>query len=590
MLFQHRFPANFGHDGARMNAPTLPSILGYRVLERLGSGATSDVLLAEDVVSRRGVHEKVIVKVLSIQFGEDDAVLIPFKREVESYGKVSLHSALVELKRAIVTEDNLVVLVLEYVEGVSLETLLAGLPPRERLPDGVVLHLMERIFAGLATAHAHAPNPVVHGEMRASNVLLGWDGSVKLADFGVTKILYEDGAPRTVLRSPFSYVAPEEVRGEVPTPASDVYAASLLIWELFSGFPPAHRTAETQQEITELLTHPNHPLLDDLRPDLPRAVRQLVATGLAADPNDRKLSAAEIVEVLTKHLPLERGKEKLAEILATGRPAHVVVPDKPVDAPAAAPSDDASVGADGRASAFGMLGGERGAPARREPRAHRAPLARSDSDPGDAGAAAPDSSPASAPAAATAKKPPAEAAATAGAPPYLRTSSRPPTVAVAAPAPPASWAKRLSIAVVAVCVLVVIFTKLSRDKEEERAAAASNPVAIAPPPAVSLARPLPTEPTAPSSSGSDPASSPASDMGDLRAGATALEHRIFVDGKVVGEGPGVYRVKCGKRLIRVGSGDEEKELDVPCGGELPIAPSPRRVSDEAGEPAEPADD
>jgi hypothetical protein len=52
---------------------------------------------------------------------------------------------------------------------------------------------------------------------------------------------------------------------------------------------------------------------------------------------------------------------------------------------------------------------------------------------------------------------------------------------------------------------------------------------------------------------------------------------VFVDGKVVGEGPGVYRVKCGKRLVRVGSGDEEKELDVPCGGELPIAPSPKRT-------------
>jgi hypothetical protein len=405
---------------------------------------------------------------------------------------------------------------------------------------------------------------------------------VKLADFGVTKVLHEEGTTVTVLRSPFSYVAPEVVRGEEPTPASDVYAASLVIWELFSGFPPAHRTAETQAEITELLTHPNHPLLDDLRPDLPRAVRQLVATGLAVDPKDRKLSAAEIVEVLTKHLPLERGKEKLAEILATGRPTPVIGPDKPVEAPAPSPPEAEHVGSDGRASAFGMLGGERGAPARREPRAHRAPMARTDSDPGIAGTAA-DSAPAATPAAA-AKKASIPPAAVAGAPPYLRPSSRPPPVAAAA-APPVPWGKRVSMAVIAVCVVVVIFTKLSRDKEEERAATASSAVSTAPP-AASPVRPAPTEPIG--SSASSPASGPAGDMGDLRAGATALEHRIFVDGKVVGEGPGVYRVKCGKRMIRVGSGDEEKELDVPCGGELPIAPSPRRMSDEAGEPVAPA--
>ncbi len=569
-----------------MNAPTLPTISGYRVLERIGRGATSDVLLAEDEVSRRGAHEKVVVKVLSIQLGEDDATLIPFKREVEAYGQISLHSALVELKRAIVTEDNQVVLVLEYVEGVSLQTLLAGLPRRERLPDGVVLHLMERIFAGLAAAHAHAPNPVVHGEMRSSNVLLGWDGSVKLADFGVTKLHVE------------------EVRGELPTPASDVYAASLLIWELFSGSTPAHRAAKTQEETTERptpiaerltpiaerVTQPNHPSLDDLRPDLPRAVRQLVATGLSADPDERKLSAAEIGEVLAKHLPLERGKEKLAEILATGRPAHVVVPDEKVEAPAASLPDPEPVADDARADAFGMLGGERGAPARRAPRAHRAPKSRSDSDPGDVGDVGDAGVPAvgSSPDAVTAAEKSAGASATDGAPSYLRTASRPPSAAVLAPASSAPWGKRLSVAIVAVCIVIVVLTKLSRDKDEERAAAASGMVASTPPPSASPAHPVPTQPTASSAPGSDPASTSASDMGDLRAGATALEHRIFVDGKVVGEGPGVYRVKCGKRMVRVGSGDEEKELDVPCGGELPIAPS-RRAS-EAGEPPARVDD
>jgi serine/threonine-protein kinase len=550
-----------------MTARTLPSIPGYRVLERLGNGATSDVLLAEDEVARRGAHEKVIIKVLSIELGDDDAVLIPFKREVEAYGMVSSDPALVELQRAIVTEDDLVVLVLEHVEGTSLDALLARLPARERLPDGVVLHIMERIFAGLAAAHAHAPVPVVHGEMRASNVLLGWDGSVKLADFGITKIAHAEGRSRSIPRSPFAYVAPEEARGEAPTPASDVYAASLLVWQLLTGLPPAHRTAETEDEIRSLLIHPKHASLDELRPDLPRAVRQLVATGLAVDPKDRTLSSAEIVEALTKHLPLERGKDKLAEILAVGRPAHVVVPERAAEPPSASPPEAEPI-ADDRQAAFGMLG-ERGAPARREKRTHRAPLARTDVD---RSVATPTPVPAVPVPSET--KPVASPARASGAPPYLTAPGTAAPVAPAA-APPSPLAKRVSIAVVALCAIIVIVTKVSRDREDAAHAAARTEASAQPLPSASTAPPSAASP--PSSTTSSLASSPASDMGDLRAGATAIEHRVFVDGKVVGEGPGVYRVKCGKRLVRVGSGDEEKELDVPCGGELAIAPSPKRT-------------
>jgi eukaryotic-like serine/threonine-protein kinase len=545
--------------------PPLPSIPGYRVLERLGSGATSDVLLVEDVVPRRGVHEKVIAKVLSVQIADDDSLLIAFKREVEAYGKISSHPALVDLKRAIVTEDDLVVLVLEYVEGISLEKLLELLAPRQRLPDGVVLYVMERIFAALATAHGHAAGAVIHGEMRASNLLLGWNGSVKLADFGIRKILHDKGARVSVLRSPFSYVAPEEVRGETPTPASDVYAASLMIWELLTGFPPAHRSAETQEEIVYLLAHPNHPLLDELRPDLPRAVRQLVARGLAADPKDRKVSAVEIVEILNKHLPLERGKEKLAGILAEWRPAHVVIRERPPAPPAAAAARAEPIPDDRHASALRTLGGERGAPARRLPRTHR--VSATPTEPLPATSAPP------LPRAAVAPVPPA--------PPSH--AAAPPVSAPRAPVPPArppSWGKRVSIAVVALCALTVVVTRMRQTQPRP-------PVPLAPSAPLEAREPAPS--TAPSarpalassssaSRGTGPADAlgrPVEDMGGLRADATAVEHRIYVDGKVVGEGPGLYRVKCGKRLIRIGSGDEEKELDVPCGGEVAISLSRR---------------
>jgi eukaryotic-like serine/threonine-protein kinase len=573
-------------------------IAGYRVVERLNSGATSEVLLAARESHGR-VVEKVVLKLLSVRVGDERSELAPFQREVDAFRALS-HPALVGLQRALVTEDGEIVLVLEHVPGLSLEQLLEQLETSKRLPDGVVLYVMERVFAALAAAHAARPIPILHGEMRASNLLLGWDGTVKLTEFGITKILTGDAGVKSLPRSRFSYVSPEEVRGEPPSPASDVYAAGVIFWELLSGHAPPNRQAHTQEEIARALAQPNLSPIDQLRPDLPLVIRQLVDRLLLVDHRSRTLTAQQVVDELTTRLPLERGKQKLSAILAPMRPADA----KP---PSTSPTSSALVEQEvtvpeGQAGVFRSLGGG-AATARRRPRSATRP-----SLPSVPKVVSAPSVP-TAPTGANAPSIPTAPTVASAAPREESATDEPRTAttrtaatgaaAVAAEAalprggmgahtPPAhpsakgpAWVGGL-VAIVLAAVAAVLLAKGSQAPP----ATAHEPPRSGPSANLAFeARPDPSRSSSPTgplgssiASDSPPvASAPASesapppaDMGDLRTGRSATERRIFVDGHVVGEGIGTFRVKCGARVVRIGSSGRDQHLEVPCGGELAV--------------------
>lgn len=622
---------------------------GYRVVERLGSGATSDVLLAAEE-GDGPLRKRVVLKLLSVRV-EDASAVTPFGREVDAFRSLS-HPALVGLKKALVLEDGEVALVLEHVPGLSLEQFLERRGSSKRLPDGVVLYIMERVFAALAAAHAHRPTPVVHGEIRASNLLLGWDGTIKLTDFGITKVLGGSSAAMQLPRSRFSYVSPEEAQGKPPTPASDVYAAGVILWELLSGHAPPNRHADNQQEMARALAEPNLLPIDKLRPDLPVAIRQLVNRLLIVDPRSRTLSAEEVVAGLMTRLPLERGRDKLATILAPLRPYD----SKPPTASAllaSAVTDHEAMPPQGQAAVFRSLGGASGAIARRRPRSASRPDSPHDSS------QTRDASEPSLPSAPSVVEPPQGSGASmvavmnatndsgivhsAPSSPtdvsnIEETASTAEASAIEALAPRATdargrskhrapaarvpaWAWGLLVAVPLAILLARRNQTPPRALDEPPRPKPSAVLAFEPshdPAASSLAasatlapsgpRLVPTSASAPSSSasttsvasasmqaasatsasaalasGSAPIAAPSvsasaslgsdsslPDTGIIRTGRSANDRRVFVDGRVVGQGADTFTVKCGTRRVRVGSSGREQRVDVPCGGELAL--------------------
>ena len=197
---------------------------------------------------------------------------------------------------------------MELVDGSSLAELLADGAP---LPIGQALHIEDSILAALGAAHAAG---IVHRDVKPGNVLLGDHGRVKLADFGIARRLDDLTSDLTgvgqFIGTP-KYLAPEQLAGEPATPASDLYAAGVVLYEMLAGEPPFD--AATPMELA--WAHHNAPVPDVcvLRPDVPAPVAATIATAMAKLPTERFATADAMRRALT--LPAVPAGERPASAL-----------------------------------------------------------------------------------------------------------------------------------------------------------------------------------------------------------------------------------------------------------------------------------
>jgi len=246
-------------------------------------------------------------------------------REAMAYARID-HPAVLRLHEFVEHAGRLA-LVLEYVDGLSLKRLRALLAERDaKLSDGCVLFLMAEVFAALAAAHAardpetDEPAPVVHRDVSPANVLVARDGAVKLGDFGIARV--GGVAPDTragVFKGTFGYMAPEQVIGGPITPATDVYSACLLLRELLLGYAAFPQKSSSMLALLRAMAVPELERIEVLRRGVPPEVCALLATGLAAEPSARTVTAAEAHAMLARLAPVG-ARAELAEAMALVRP------------------------------------------------------------------------------------------------------------------------------------------------------------------------------------------------------------------------------------------------------------------------------
>src|SRR4051795_5589441 len=254
----------------------------YRVIERVGSGGMATVLHAED--DRHG--RQVAVKRLHAESPEDTARR--FRREAR-LGASLKHPNVVSVYD-IVSDDEGVLIVMEYVEG---ETLRDAIERGPLAPERAV-----EVLRGVAGAldHAHGEG-IVHRDVKPANVLLGSDGRVKLADLGIATAV--EGTRITMsgtVLGTAAYMAPEQLEGHKPGPASDIYSLAVLAWEALSG----RRAYEgrTPIEIAHRKASDPPPSLADVRPEAPAAAVELLERAMGPDPAPRPSSATAFVDEL----------------------------------------------------------------------------------------------------------------------------------------------------------------------------------------------------------------------------------------------------------------------------------------------------
>ena len=301
---------------------TLGRIGGFRLIKRLATGGTSDVLLAR-AEGPHGFERTVVLKRLLSEHQSDPDFARMFAREAAAYARLS-HPAIVRLFDFF-TSNGQLVMVIEYIDGVSLAKLMThAAQAGQKLDDRVAFFLAARIFDALSAAHdAHSPDtgdptPVIHRDVNPSNVLIPWDGHAKLADFGIAKITGGDEAETSqgLIKGTYGYMAPEQVRGERVTIRTDVYAATLVLWELLARRKAFQADKLPEMEILRAMAEPNLPKLDVLRPELPEAIREAVTRGLEPNPAKRAITAEEVMGILRVHFDAEDARGRLERVLA----------------------------------------------------------------------------------------------------------------------------------------------------------------------------------------------------------------------------------------------------------------------------------
>jgi eukaryotic-like serine/threonine-protein kinase len=272
----------------------------YTLQRQIGSGGMSDVWLA---VRRNGAaQEHCAIKFVNSLLTRP-SVSERFRREGRLLARLA-HPHIAELLDTGALHGR-PYLVLEYVEGEQID--------RHCEARTLSIHARVRLFLDVlaAVAHAHAQR-IVHRDLKPSNVLVTGDGTVKLLDFGIAKLLYDRGsgdlAPTCTGDSAFTpdYAAPEQFLGETPSTATDVYQLGLLLYVLLTGRHPlqgsSNRAERAKAALDGFIPRASDVADEPLRRQLRGDLDAILAVALSRSPDERYATAAGLRADLTRHL------------------------------------------------------------------------------------------------------------------------------------------------------------------------------------------------------------------------------------------------------------------------------------------------
>src|SRR5450432_1051227 len=222
-------------------------------------------------------------------------------------------------------------LAMEYVEGIDLLKLLQeAAKARVRLPYGISTYIVQQMVKGLDYAHRKTdefgePLAIVHRDISPQNVLLSWDGAVKIVDFGIARArdVHEDEG---VIKGKFAYMSPEQARGEPVDHRSDVFALGIVLYELVASRPLFPGKGK---EVLDLVKAGAIPPVRDFAPELPDSLERILARALAYHRSDRYQTARDMQNDLGR-FQLDWAQTK-GELLDSGALAQFLAQLVPAD-------------------------------------------------------------------------------------------------------------------------------------------------------------------------------------------------------------------------------------------------------------------
>ena len=258
----------------------------YEILELLGSGGFGEVYRVRNVISDRHEAMKIVLSGASKQ----SLLAERFLREIKVHARLH-HPNITSLHAALKLNDQ-ILMILEYVEGVSVHDMLTPGP----MDPAQAARIMCQVLSALEYAHQHG---VLHRDVKPHNIIVNPKGVAKLTDFGIAKAEASENLTETGgLIGSFIYMSPEQIRSLTPDARSDIYSVGISLYEMVTGAVPFDGPSEWAIMRAHLESVPNPPT--QRNPGLSPEFSAVILKAIARKPEDRYPSAREFRESLQK--------------------------------------------------------------------------------------------------------------------------------------------------------------------------------------------------------------------------------------------------------------------------------------------------
>jgi formylglycine-generating enzyme required for sulfatase activity/serine/threonine protein kinase len=274
----------------------------YALYGEIASGSVATVCFGR-LLGAVGLARPVAVKCLAPHLARDPRVRAVYMEEARRASRVRHPNVVPTLD--VVAADGELLIVMDYVHGETLARLArTSRERRQPVPLRIALAIASNVLCGLQAAHEAtsergAPMPIVHRDLSPENVIVGVDGVARVLDLGLgraserTAASHDEGGPRKL-----AYIAPEQLAEAPVTPATDIYAAGVVLWELLAGRRLFVRDDRTPSVLLDKLMHGRIEAPSTHAPSLPAALDAIVLSALGRRPSSRFGSARAMASAI----------------------------------------------------------------------------------------------------------------------------------------------------------------------------------------------------------------------------------------------------------------------------------------------------
>jgi len=285
----------------------------YEILEIIGTGGMAVVYKARC----HRLNRLVAIKILKDEFARDEEFRRRFRAEGEAVAMLS-HPNIVQVYD-VSSSETADYIVMELIDGISLKQYMEK---RGSLNWKETLHFAMQIATGLEHAHSRS---IVHRDIKPHNVMVLKNGSVKVMDFGIARVMTKSNTLTKEALGSVHYISPEQAKGSFTDNRSDIYSLGVVMYEMMTGRPPY----DGESAVAVAIQHINGGavLPSSLNPNIPQALEQIILKAMALELKDRYSSATEMLR------DMEEFRKEPSIVFQYTRPDNSARPAIPIPKP-----------------------------------------------------------------------------------------------------------------------------------------------------------------------------------------------------------------------------------------------------------------